>query len=276
MEQVASLPSSLKPSLVRSARPQGDHLQLARLLLALEPSALGLDEGYRVTGKIDCRHRQVLLPIGRVIEKLHSARAAARECKVPLELMVCTAARCGAALSEDSDPRDSRHLSGVKTADALPAYCGGLDAAIHRAELLASHADVVCFRAASVDFNEARRFAEEVRKKFPNKTLGFAHSPRPDGEPWNESLHSKMAQELDRLGFDYYFLTLFGTALFPVRQPSGPWVLFDDAAPRTATENFESSEAERNLYSPPFGLTSRLHSRVHRQMTQGRRSERAI
>ncbi len=208
-----------------------NRMELATLFLDLDPVAMSLDPCFRVTANVDRGSRPVLLPIDRAIDRLVAAGAAAKARNLGLRLIACTEARCAVAVSSDTDPRDRKFLSGAKTADGLPAYCGGLNAAIHRASLLACHADVVCLKTASADLNEARRFATEVRSAFPGKKLGFVYSPRPDGETWNQSSHTQIERELRELGYDHYFVTLFGSTVLLSSPPEGPWVLFDDAIP---------------------------------------------
>jgi hypothetical protein len=245
MEQVAVLPSPLKPApALPSLRAMGDWMELARQLLDLDPVAMSIEGCFRLSANVDRGPRPVLLPIGRASERLELARAAAKTHNPGLRLFACTEARGAVAVIADSDPRDRRYLSGARTVDGFPAYCGGLDAAVHRALEFARRAEVVCLKVATVDLGEARRFAAEVRAAFPGKNLGFGHSPRPDGAAWNEAAHAELERELRGLGYDYYFVTQFGSTIFPDSPVRGPWALFDDAVPSTHSGAGETAGPE--------------------------------
>jgi hypothetical protein len=252
MEHIATFPVLLKPPYDAAF---SDWMELSGRLLDLDPVAMSLDDRFRVTANVDRGPRPVVLPVDHAIKRLESARSASKARNLDLLLFACTEARAAVAVSEDNDPRDRKYLSGGRTMDGLAAYCGGLNAAIDRALLFAHHADVVCLKTTAIDLNEARRFVREVRGAFPGKGLGFGHSPRPDGEAWNENSHAQIERELREIGFDYYFVTQFGSTIFPNPPIAASWTLLDDAVPA-------SRSAAGDLVNPGFKLGAPRLSRL--------------
>jgi hypothetical protein len=258
MEHVATFPVLLKPPYDVDF---SDWVELNGMLLDLDPVAMSLDDRFRVTANVDRGTRPVVLPVDQAIQKLESARSAAKARNLDLLLFACTEARAAVAVSADTDPRDRKYLSGARTMDGLAAYCGGLNAAIHRALLFAHHADVVCLKTTTIDLNEARRFVKEVRGAFPGKGLGFGHSPRPDGEAWNENSHTQLERELRGIGFDYYFVTQFGSTVFPNPPVAASWTLFDDAVPASRSSAGEMTNPAFKLRAPWLSRLSALRAR---------------
>jgi isocitrate lyase len=230
--------------------------ELNRLLVEAGPVVLSLDGSCHVTHRTGRCSHSVLLPLDRVVHKLELASQASIANGAPLSIFASTGARDAVALTTDSDPRDRRYLSGTLNADHEQVYCGGLDAAIARAKILARYAAVVCLKTSRIDLEEGRRFAAEVHASFPSKQLGFEFAPRPDSEPCNEITHAQLQSQLQSLGYDYYFVTQFGATFFPFTTPRGSWALFDDAAPAS-----------------PSASTVKIDSRFHyRRPHQSRRS----
>jgi isocitrate lyase len=169
-----------------------------------------------------------LVPAAEAVRRLVSARTAIIACRTDLKIFACTEARRAVAVTDDSDLRDHKYLSGLTSWSNGQVYCGGLDAAIERSLLYAPHADVICFKSAIPDTAEARRFAAAVKARFPEKQLAFGYSPRSDMRIWSELDHAAFEAELQVMGYSYYFFTQFGVTMFP-HPPSEPaWAMFDD------------------------------------------------
>jgi hypothetical protein len=76
-------------------------------------------------------------------------------------------------LTSDIDERDHKFLTGERTPEGFFCVRAGLDQAIARARSYAQYADLVWCETKTPDLDEARRFAEAVRKEFPNKLLAY-------------------------------------------------------------------------------------------------------
>jgi 2-methylisocitrate lyase-like PEP mutase family enzyme len=171
---------------------------------------------------------QILIPVDAAIRRLASAREIALAIGIPIKIFACTEARSAIGLASDSDKRDHRYLCGLTSpAGDNFAYCGGLDASIDRALLYARYADVVCFKSAEPDANEAARFASALKTDFPEKQLAFGYSPKPCSS-WNELDHTNLHSRLKVLGYDYYFFTQFRSPVFSHFPLDSSWVMFDD------------------------------------------------
>jgi hypothetical protein len=240
-----------------------DSLHLARVLMNAQPVAMGLQGCFRMTNQLNGGPRSVLLPAAEVVEKLELARAAAKAYGPHLLIFACTNARGAVAVKTDSDALDRKYLSGAKTEDGHFAYCGGLNSAIERGLLYARHADVVCLMSENADLQQARKFANEIRASFPHKILGFGHAPKPEATAWNEADHASFEQELQALGYDYYFVRQFGSTVFPgspAMYAMDSWVLFDDADPVSnvsETDNTSRRFHSRRLPAVRAAFTSR-------------------
>jgi isocitrate lyase len=229
----SSLPAASSPSALFTLNSS---IVLARRLMEIGALATNC-YGQLQTAESNDRSPLTLLSIAETVRRLNAAREAANLLEHPLRVLACTEARNAAALENDDDVRDRRFLSGMKTRGNSHVYCGGLDAAISRALVLARYAEVVCFRSQSTDLVEAAHFASEVQSSFPGKKLGFGHMPLPDGVRWNELDHRAFDARLRQIGYDFYFVTQFGQTTFPSAPASGAWVLIDDAVRNSSIDS---------------------------------------
>lgn len=222
---------------IRGSRDRSKSLELVHRLLAIHAVAIKLQEHFHQTECVVQPLGSILVPLDQALQRLISTRTVAGELGVKIRIFACTEARTAVAVTSDSNERDYKYLSGLVSWDGNHAYCGGLDAAIGRALLFAPHADVVCFKSPTASTSDARRFATAIRAEFPKKQLAFGYSPKPDGLRWNEMDHAKFRSELKTLGYDYYFLTQFGSSVFPQFPSETPWVVCDDLLRGTPLEH---------------------------------------
>lgn len=206
-----------------------DSIELVKQLTQVGAVAIKLPEYFHQTALIEQPLGLVLVPVDAAVKRLVSAREAVRSLGAEFSIFACTEARRAVAIGRDRDSRDRKYLSGLISFDGLHVYCGGLDATISRGLIYAPHADVVCFKSATPDISEARRFAAAIRAAFPKKQLAFGYSPKPDGSRWNEIDHAAFESELYSVGFDYYFFTQFGSVVFPHFPSKNRWAMLDDA-----------------------------------------------
>jgi isocitrate lyase len=155
-------------------------------------------------------------------------------------VLACTNARDAQSLTDDEDPADRRYLSGARTIEGFHVYCGGIDAAISRGLAYAPHADVICYRASTLDLAEADRFASAMRGSFPGKQLGVGFSPSSHRQR-NGTEDGNRDKILRKLGYDYYFRTDSGSAAFPSFPHARPWALFDDGGEPADASAFEET-----------------------------------
>jgi isocitrate lyase len=201
--------------------------ELLRQLTELRPVAMNLEGAFQL-GSDERDHHPALVSVQEAVQRIESAKFAADSLQVSLRVFACTDARMAAAVTTDVDRRDRKFLSGMRTAEGLHTYCGGLDAAISRSLVFAQHADVVCYRSHHADPFEAACFAAVLKSRFPAKSLAFVHNVTQNGLRWNELDHRTFEEKLQKLGYDAYLVTQFGRTIFPCTPLSGAWVLLSD------------------------------------------------
>jgi len=162
-----------------------------------------------------CGHMggKVLVPTQEAISKLVAARLAADVCNVPTVLIARTDAEGSNLLTTDVDERDRRFIerSQERTAEGFFRVKAGLDQAIARGLAYAPYADMVWCETAKPDLAEAKRFAEAIRREFPDKLLAYNCSPSFN---WKRKLDdftiSRFQHELAAMGYKFQFITLAG------------------------------------------------------------------
>ena len=160
-----------------------------------------------------CGHMggKVLVPAQEFVQKLIAARLAADIMGVPTVLIARTDANGAKLLTSDSDVRDVEFLTGERTPEGFLGFKGGIDAAIARGLIYAPYADMVWCETSEPNLEEARRFAEAIHEKFPNKLLAYNCSP---SFHWRQKLDeasiAKFQTELAAMGYKFQFVTLAG------------------------------------------------------------------
>ena len=228
-------------------------LELVQQLLDGDAVVIKLERHFHQAVTAGQAQNLMLVPSAEAVQRLVSARMTAIAYRIAMKVFACTEARRAVAVTNDSDLRDHKHLSGLTSPSNGQVYCGGINAAIERALLYAPHADVICFKSAVPDTTEARRFAVAIRALFPEKQLAFGYSPRPDARMWNELDHAAFEAELRIMGYSYYFFTQFGVTMFPHLPSETAWAMFDDTS-RPASIDFG------NPLRWPAALDSRAES----------------
>jgi isocitrate lyase len=154
---------------------------------------------------------KVLVPTIAAIKHLIAARLAADVCDVPMILIARTDANAAALLTNDVDECDREFLTGERTPEGFFRVRAGLDQAIGRAQSYAPFADMIWCETSEPNLVEAKRFAENVRAKFPDKLLAYNCSPSFN---WKKKLDSasiaKFQRELGAMGYKFQFVTLAG------------------------------------------------------------------
>jgi isocitrate lyase len=192
----------------------GGPLNVFELIKAMiEAGAAGVHLEDQLASEKKCGHMggKVLVPTRQAIRNLIAARLAADVSNVPTVIIARTDANGAKLLTSDIDERDHEFLTGRRTPEGFFCVRHGLDQAISRAISYAPYADLIWCETSTPDLKDARRFAETVRAKFPNKLLAYNCSPSFN---WKAKLDratiAKFQRELGAMGYKFQFVTLAG------------------------------------------------------------------
>jgi isocitrate lyase len=153
----------------------------------------------------------VLVPTQEAVQKLNAARLAADVMGVPTVLMARTDAEAANLITSDADENDKPFLTGERTAEGFFRVRNGFEQAVSRGLAYAPYADLVWCETGTPDLGFARRFAEAIRKVYPEKMLAYNCSPSFN---WKRNLDdasiAKFQRELGAMGYKFQFITLAG------------------------------------------------------------------
>ena len=160
-----------------------------------------------------CGHMggKVLVPTQEAVQKLIAARLAADLLGVPTVLLARTDAEAANLVTSDVDENDKPFLTGERTAEGFYRVKNGFEQAVSRGLAYAEYADMVWCETGTPDLDFARKFAEAIRRKFPDKILAYNCSPSFN---WKRNLDdttiAKFQRELGAMGYKFQFITLAG------------------------------------------------------------------
>ena len=179
----------------------------------IEAGAAGVHFEDQLAAVKKCGHMggKVLVPTQEAVHKLIAARLAADVAGVPTVLLARTDAEAANLLTSDVDERDRPFLTGERTAEGFYRVRNGIDQAIARGIAYAEYADLVWCETGTPDLDFARRFAEAIRAKHPQKMLAYNCSPSFN---WKRNLDdatiARFQRELGAMGYKFQFITLAG------------------------------------------------------------------
>lgn len=179
----------------------------------IEAGAAGVHFEDQLASEKKCGHLggKVLVPTSQFIRTLTAARLAADVMEVPTILIARTDANGAQLLTSDVDERDREFMTGERTPEGFYKIKAGLDTAIARGLAYAPYADLIWCETSTPSIEEARRFAEAIRKEFPNKMLAYNCSPSFN---WKKNLSddeiASFQRELGAMGYKFQFVTLAG------------------------------------------------------------------
>jgi isocitrate lyase len=156
---------------------------------------------------------KVLVPMQQFIRTLNAARFAADVEGVPTVLLARTDADSAQFITSDVDPRDRPFLTGQRTSEGFYAIKPGMgrEYAIARGLAYAEYADLIWWETSEPNLEDARRFADAIRAKFPGKMLAYNCSPSFN---WKKKLKPQDIAEFQKrigdMGYKYQFVTLAG------------------------------------------------------------------
>ncbi len=185
--------------------------ELAKALI--EAGAAGMHFEDQLASEKKCGHLggKVLVPTAQFERTLTAARLAADVAGVPTVLIARTDALAATLLTSDVDPRDRAFCTGERTPEGYFRVQGGLEAAVARALAYAPYADLLWCETSTPDLEQARRFAEAIHHRYPDKLLAYNCSPSFN---WRRHLDdgtiAKFQKELGAMGYRFQFITLAG------------------------------------------------------------------
>jgi len=179
----------------------------------IEAGAAGVHFEDQLASAKKCGHMggKVLVSTQEAVQKLVSARLAADVLGVPTVLLARTDAEAATLITSDIDENDKPFLSGERTAEGFFRVRNGFEQALSRGLAYAEYADLVWCETGTPDLGFARRFAEGIHRKFPDKLLAYNCSPSFN---WKRNLDdatiSRFQSELGAMGYKFQFITLAG------------------------------------------------------------------
>jgi len=205
----------LAPIMADAEAGFGGPLNAYELMKAMiEAGASGVHFEDQLASEKKCGHMggKVLVPTSQFIRTLTAARLAADVMNVPTILVARTDADSAKLLTSDIDERDRPFIeSKERTSEGFYRIKSGVDTAIARGLSYAPYADLVWCETSTPDLAQAKKFAEGIRKEFPNKMLAYNCSPSFN---WKKNLDdatiAKFQKELGAMGYKFQFVTLAG------------------------------------------------------------------
>jgi isocitrate lyase len=183
------------------------------MLQMVEEGAAGVHFEDQLASAKKCGHMggKVLVPTFEFVQKLTAARLAADVAGVPMVLVARTDADSAKLLTSDFDERDKPFVTGERTEEGFFRIRSGIEIAIARGLAYAPYADLVWCETSTPDLQYARKFAEAIKRVYPDKLLAYNCSPSFN---WRENLDdgtiARFQSELGAMGYKFQFVTLAG------------------------------------------------------------------
>ncbi|WP_428239743.1 isocitrate lyase [Gynuella sp.] len=192
----------------------GGPLNAFELMKAMiEAGAAGVHFEDQLASEKKCGHLggKVLIPTSHFLRNLTSARLASDVMDVPTVVIARTDAEAATLITSDVDEVDRPFITGERTPEGFFCIRNGIDTAIARAKSYAPYADLVWCETSTPDLQQAKKFAESVRKDYPDQLLAYNCSPSFN---WKAKLDddtiAKFQRELGAMGYKFQFITLAG------------------------------------------------------------------
>ncbi len=179
----------------------------------IEAGAAGVHFEDQLASAKKCGHMggKVLVPSSEAVSKLVAARLAADIMDVPTVLLARTDANAAGLLTTDIDEYDAPFLTGERTMEGFYVTRPGIDQAISRGLAYAPYSDLLWCETAKPDLEEARIFAEAIKKQYPDQLLAYNCSPSFNWKAnLDEDTIAKFQKELGAMGYKFQFITLAG------------------------------------------------------------------
>jgi isocitrate lyase len=192
----------------------GGSLNAFELMKAMiEAGAAAVHFEDQLASEKKCGHLggKVLVPTRTFIRTLNAARLAADVMGVPTLIMARTDAEAARLITSNIDDADAPFITGERTEEGFYRLKGGFDAAIARGVAYAPYADLVWCETSTPSLEDAKRFAEAVRKANPEQMLAYNCSPSFNwAKHMDRDAMKRFQRELGAMGYKYQFITLAG------------------------------------------------------------------
>ena len=179
----------------------------------IEAGAAGVHFEDQLASAKKCGHMggKVLVPTQEAVQKLAAARLAADVSGTSTVLLARTDAEAANLLTSDIDSRDQEFCLGERTPEGFYRVKNGIEQAISRGLAYAPYADLVWCETGVPDLEFAKKFAEALKKEYPEQLLAYNCSPSFN---WKKKLDdnqiAKFQKELGAMGYKFQFITLAG------------------------------------------------------------------
>lgn len=180
----------------------------------IEAGAAGVHFEDQLSSEKKCGHMggKVLVPQAQFIKSLTAARLASDICGTRTIIIARTDADSAKLITSDADERDVPFIvSGTRTEEGFYKIKNGVEYCIARGLAYAPYADMLWMETSTPDIGQAREFAQEIHKHFPNKPLAYNCSPSFN---WKKNLSDEQIasfqDELGELEYKFQFVTLAG------------------------------------------------------------------
>ena len=192
----------------------GGNLNAFELMKSMiEAGASGVHFEDQLSSAKKCGHLggKVLVPTQEAINKLIAARLASDVMGVSTLIVARTDADAANLLTSDADPRDAKFITGQKTNEGFFYVNSGIHQGIARGLSYAPYADLIWMETSNPDLVYAKKFADAMRKEFPDKMLAYNCSPSFN---WAAKLSvaemETFREDLAAMGYKFQFITLAG------------------------------------------------------------------
>jgi isocitrate lyase len=180
----------------------------------IEAGAAGVHFEDQLSSEKKCGHMggKVLVPMSHFIKSLVAARLAADICGTDTIIVARTDADSAKLLTSNIDEKDLPFiLSDIRTEEGFYKIKSGMEYCVARGLAFAPYADMLWMETSTPDIGQAKEFAQEIHKQFPNKLLMYNCSPSFNWKKnLTESQIASFQDELGSFGYKFQFVTLAG------------------------------------------------------------------
>lgn len=241
--------------------------ELAKHLI--EAGASGMHYEDQLSSAKKCGHLggKVLIPTQQHIQNLKAARLAADVEGVPTLLVARTDSLGANLITSDVDETDKPFLTGERSPEGHYYTTAGVDVVIARLLAFAPYADLLWVETNTPDPDVARKVAEAVKGKYPDKMLAYNCSPSFN---WKANLSddqiASFQKDLGAMGYAFQFITLagfhqinygmFDLAYGYAREGMSAYVKLQQAEFASESRGYTATKHQREVGAGYFDLVS--------------------
>lgn len=241
--------------------------ELAKHLI--EAGAAGMHYEDQLSSAKKCGHLggKVLIPTQQHIQNLKAARLAADVEGVPTLLVARTDSLGANLITSDVDETDKPFLTGERSPEGHYYTTAGVDVVIARLLAFAPYADLLWVETNTPDPEVARKVAEAVKSKYPDKMLAYNCSPSFN---WKANLSddqiASFQKDLGAMGYAFQFITLagfhqinygmFDLAYGYAREGMSAYVKLQQAEFASESRGYTATKHQREVGAGYFDLVS--------------------